>query len=62
MSSFYIDKDATIDMQIDFYKKYKIQIPFMKWQGISLLRISIQAYNRRDDVYKLLDALKTEFI
>jgi len=60
MSSIYIDQEATIDFHIYFYKKYKIQIPFMIWNKKSLIRISIQAYNSKEDVYKLLDALKNE--
>ena len=62
MSSIYVDCDATIEYYIDFYKKYKIQVPFIRWNNQSLFRISIQAYNSKEDVYKLLDALKSEFI
>ena len=62
MSSFYINKKATIDYHIYFYKKYKIQIPFMLWNDKSLCRISIQAYNTKEDIYKLLDALKKEML
>ena len=39
----------------------EIQIPFMIWNNISLIRISIQVYNTKEDVYKLLEALKKEF-
>jgi len=62
MSSIYINKVATIDYQLYFYKKYKIQIPFILWNNKSLIRISIQAYNSKEDVYKLLDALKEELV
>ena len=62
MSSIYVDCDATIEYYIDFYKKYKIQVPFIRWNNQSLFRISIQVYNSKEDVYKLLDALKSEFI
>ena len=61
MSSIYLDFKNPIQTQIDFYTKYNIQIPFMIWNKISLIRISIQAYNKKDDVYKLLDALKKEY-
>jgi len=61
MSSIYLDFKNPIQTQIDFYTKYNIQIPFMIWNEISLIRISIQAYNKKDDVYKLLDALKKEY-
>jgi selenocysteine lyase/cysteine desulfurase len=62
MSSIYIRKEATIDYHIYFYKKYKIQIPFILWNNISFIRISIQVYNTKEDVYKLLDALKKEML
>jgi selenocysteine lyase/cysteine desulfurase len=62
MSSVYIDKEITLDFHINFYKKHKIQIPFMLWNKKSLMRISIQVYNSREDVNKLLEALKTDFI
>ena len=55
-----LDFKNPINTQIDFYKKYKIQIPFMEWNNKSLIRISIQAYNSKQDVLKLLDALKEE--
>ena len=62
MSSVYIDKEITLDFHINFYKKHKIQIPFMLWNKKSLMRISIQVYNSKEDVNKLLEALKTDFI
>ena len=61
MSSVYVDFDVSLDSQIEFYKKYKIQIPFISWNKESLLRISIQAYNSKEDVEKLLNALEKEF-
>ena len=61
MSSIYLKFKNPIESQIDFYKKYNIQIPFIIWNDISLIRISIQAYNKKEDIYKLLDSLKKEF-
>ena len=61
MSSIYLDFKNPVESQIDFYKKYNIQIPFIIWNEISLIRISIQVYNSKDDVLKLLDALKKEY-
>ena len=40
-----------------FYLKYKIQIPFISWKDKIFIRISIQAYNSKEDVLKLLEAL-----
>ncbi len=61
MSSFYINsKNPRMD-QLEFYNKYNIQIPFINWNNQSLMRISIQAYNSKEDVCKLLEALKKEY-
>ena len=60
MSSFYFDfKDPLSDQnKMDFYNKYQIQVPFMSWNNKTLFRISIQAYNNEQDIYKLIEALK----
>ena len=55
-----ISKDILQD-QIKFYLKYKIQIPFIKWHDKEFFRISIQAYNSKEDIVKLLEALKKEY-
>ena len=44
-----------------FYKKYKIQVPFIKWQDKTFFRISLQVYNSKEDIYYLIKSLK-EFI
>jgi isopenicillin-N epimerase len=36
---------------------YKIEIPLMDWNGNKLIRISVQGYNTKRDVDKLVDAL-----
>jgi len=61
MSSMYIDCKDPIDFQIELYKKYKIQIPITEWNKKTFIRISIQAYNTKEDVFALLDILKKEF-
>jgi len=61
MSSIYIDCDDSIAFQIKLYKQYKIQIPITECNNNKFLRISIQAYNSKEDVFKLLRALKKEF-
>ena len=58
MSSIYLDFKNPIETQINFYKKHKIQIPFIEWNNKSLIRISIQAYNNKEDIYRLIHALK----
>jgi len=61
MSSIPIHSNDVIQDQIKFYLKYKIQIPFIKWNDKEFFRISIQAYNTKDDIIKLLEALKKEY-
>ena len=58
MSSFNVNlKEDPFDFNIKFYLKYKIQIPFILWKNKTFMRISIQAYNSKNDVLKLLEAL-----
>ena len=58
MSSIFYDiKGDVFDFNIKFYLKYKIQIPFITWNDKTFLRISIQAYNSKEDILKLLEAL-----
>ena len=47
----------------DVFKKkllnsYKIQVPVFQWEGNAYLRYSIQAYNSKSDLEKLLSAVK----
>jgi len=60
MSSFYLDLKGPVTDQykIDFYNKYQTQILFVNWNNRSLFRISIQVYNNKQDIYKLIEALK----
>jgi len=61
MSSIPIRSKDILQDQIKFYLKYKIQIPFIKWHDKEFFRISIQAYNSKEDIVKLLEALKKEY-
>jgi len=56
-SFYYKSKKDLIDFNIKFYLKYKIQLPFIEWNGKTLFRISIQAYNSKNDINVLLNAL-----
>jgi len=42
------------------YDKHQIEIPQTEWNGMQFLRISIQAYNTKADVDKLLEAITIE--
>ena len=61
MNSFYINQNATIDYHIYFYKKYKIQIPFIIWNKKSLMRVSIQVYNS-EEAWSASDCTKKELM
>ena len=37
---------------------YRVEVPLVRWNGRELLRISIQAYNKAEDVERLRSALK----
>ncbi len=41
------------------YDEFRIEIPVYRWDGIPILRISVQAYNRQEDIDALVAALKT---
>ena len=62
MSSIYMDIEANPKNNIEFYKKYNIQVPFILWNNKSFFRISIQVYNTKEDIYKLLYALKKHML
>ncbi len=62
MSSIYMDIEANPKNNIEFYKKYNIQVPFILWNNKSFFRISIQVYNTKEDIHKLLYALKKEML
>ena len=61
MSSIPMDSNDIIQDQIEFYVKYKIQIPFIKWNDKEFFRISIQVYNSKEDIIKLLEALDDKY-
>ena len=39
------------------YDEYKIEIPVHEWNGNKLIRVSVQGYNTKRDIDKLIDAL-----
>jgi len=39
------------------YDEYRIEVPVHEWNGNKLIRISVQGYNTKRDVDKLIDAL-----
>lgn len=41
------------------YDEFRVEVPMMQWNGMKLMRISIQAYNSRSDADALIEALQT---
>ncbi len=39
------------------YSQYKIEVPLVNWNGRKLIRVSVQGYNSRRDIDKLIKAL-----
>lgn len=45
-------------LQARLYDEYRIEAPLIEWNGHKLIRVSIQGYNTKRDISRLLDALK----
>ena len=58
MTTIAYDFDDVINNKIEFYNKYKIQVPFIKWNDKTFFRISMQVYNSKDDISYLIESLK----
>ena len=41
------------------YDEYSIEVPIFRWNGLPLIRVSIQGYNDQADADRLLSALKS---
>ena len=58
MSTINFEFKDPVQSQIEFYNKYKIQIPFLIWNNKKFIRLSIQAYNDENDINYLIESLK----
>ncbi len=47
----------TVALKSLLYKEHRVEIPLTKWKDKKLIRVSIQAYNSKEDVDALLNAL-----
>ena len=46
-----------VALQAQLYDEYRIEIPCIEWNGRPLIRLSVQGYNSRSDIDRLLSAL-----
>jgi isopenicillin-N epimerase len=49
----------TKSLQNRLYDEYRIEVPLLEWNDRKLIRVSVQGYNARRDVDRLLEALET---
>ena len=57
MTSIPIDTENPEQLKAVLSENYKIEVPITSWNNKNLIRISIQAYNTKEDIHKLIDAL-----
>jgi selenocysteine lyase/cysteine desulfurase len=43
------------------FAEHRVEVPFGRHSNDSVIRVSVQAYNDKRDVDRLLDALRAEF-
>ena len=48
-----------VELKKRLYDEYRIEVPLIEWNGMHLIRVSIQAYNNVSDADALLDALNS---
>lgn len=48
-----------VELKKRLYDEYRIEVPLIEWNGMHLIRVSVQAYNDQQDVDMLVDALKS---
>ena len=46
------------ELKIKLYDDFQIEVPVLEWNHTPLIRLSIQGYNNKTDVDRLLEALK----
>jgi len=51
-----VDSDL-VALKARLYDEFQVEIPLIPWQDKKLIRVSIQGYNSKEDVDRLLDAL-----
>ena len=51
-------QEYLIGFKTRLYEHYRIEIPCIEWNGLHLLRISVQGYNTPDELDSLIEALR----
>jgi isopenicillin-N epimerase len=46
-----------VRLKSGLYAEYRVEIPLISWNGLNLVRISIQGYNSPEDVDALIEGL-----
>ena len=59
MYSFQVKYEDFMKLKKIFINDYKIEIPIMKWEDKTLIRISLNGYNSENNIEKLLNGIKT---
>lgn len=52
------DKFSPALLKEELYSRYKVEVPIIAWNGRKLIRVSVQGYNTRRDIDKLLSAME----
>ena len=60
MCSFPVNYRDDAKLKNILINNYKIEIPVMKWKNKTLMRISLNGYNTKNDIDQLLTVLKKE--
>jgi isopenicillin-N epimerase len=51
-----VETDIVV-LKARLYEEFKIEVPLMEWNNKKLVRVSVQGYNTREDVERLVEAL-----
>ena len=59
MVSHPLPKDIPSNLKEILWNEHKIEIPIFNWEGLDLIRCSIQVYNKDEDIDSLIKALES---
>ena len=58
LATFFLPPVRLEELKRRLYDEYRVEVPVGGWNDLYLLRVSIQGYNTRDDVDRLVEALR----